>query len=93
MGCLEALGRKQVIVCGIEAHVCVNQTVHELLGHGYTVHIVTDAISSRHPKDREIGIQKMIAGGAIASSVETALFEMLSESGTESFKLIQRLIK
>jgi nicotinamidase-related amidase len=86
-------GRKQVLVTGIEAHVCVNQTVHDLLSEGYGVHIITDAISSRSQKNKEIGIQKMLSSGAIVSSVEMALFEMLVESGTENFKLIQRLVK
>jgi len=86
-------GRKQVLVTGIEAHVCVNQTVHDLLAAGYTPHLITDAISSRLPKNKEVGIEKMLSSGAIISSVETALFEILVESGTENFKAVQRLVK
>lgn len=95
-GFLDALkesGRKQIIVCGIEAHVCVNQTVHDLLHVGYTVHLVVDSISSRNPKNKEIGIEKMIKSGALPSTVEMALFEMIAQSGTDSFKAVQRLIK
>jgi nicotinamidase-related amidase len=85
--------RKQIIVCGIETHVCVNQTVHELLQNGYSCHLVSEALSSRFPKNKEIGIAKMVASGAIHTSVETALFEMLVESGTEQFKAVQRLVR
>lgn len=86
-------GRKQVIVTGIEAHVCVSQTVHDLLEQGYSTHIVVDAIGSRSPKNKEVGIEKMVDSGAIISCVEMALFEMLFKSGTEEFKAIQRLVK
>ncbi len=90
---LEGFGRKQVIVCGIEAHVCVNQTVHELMANGYTVHIIKDAIASRFERNKELGWEKMVSSGAVPSSVEMALFEMLAESGTEPFKAVQRLVK
>jgi nicotinamidase-related amidase len=90
---LEAEGRKQVIVCGIEAHVCVEQTVHELLNQDYSVHVVKDAIASRFERNRDIAWEKMITSGAVPSSVEMALFEMLNQSGTEQFKAVQRLVK
>jgi nicotinamidase-related amidase len=90
---LEQIGRKQVVICGIEAHVCVNQTVHELMDKGYSVHVVKDAVASRSERNKEIGWEKMISSGAVPSSVEMALFEMLAESGTEPFKAVQRLVK
>ena len=90
---LEQIGRKQVVICGIEAHVCVNQTVHELIDKGYSVHVVKDAVASRSERNKEIGWEKMISSGAVPSSVEMALFEMLAESGTEPFKAVQRLVK
>jgi nicotinamidase-related amidase len=90
---LAALERKQIMVSGIEAHVCVSQTVHGLLEAGYTVHVINDAISSRSPRNKEIGWEKMIGSGAVPSCVEMALFEMLYESGTDTFKAVQRLIK
>lgn len=90
---LEQYGRKQVIVCGIEAHVCVNQTVHDLLANGYQAHVVKDAIASRAERNLNAGWDKMISSGAIPTSVEMALFEMLAESGTEQFKAVQRLVK
>ncbi len=90
---IKGSGRRQIIACGIEAHVCVSQTVHDLIQQGFTVHIVTDAISSRLPRNKEIGIEKMVGSGAVPSSVEMALFEMLGQSGTETFRTVQRLIK
>jgi len=90
---LDSLGRKQVIVCGIEAHVCVQQTVHELMFNDYQAHVVKDAIASRSDRSRDIGWEKMVSSGAVPTSVEMALFEMLAQSGTEQFKTVQRLVK
>ena len=85
-------GRDQALVCGIESHVCVNQTVHDLLDRGVTVHVAADAVSSRTQSNRELGLHKMESSGAILSSVETALFELLGRAGTEEFKAVQRLV-
>jgi nicotinamidase-related amidase len=90
---LKQLGRKQVIVSGIEAHVCVNQTVHDLLHNGYESHLIVDAVYSRSPLNKEIALQKMFMAGAIPSTVECALFEMLVASGTAEFKVVQSLVK
>lgn len=90
---LSDINRKQILVSGIEAHVCVSQTVHDLIQLDYQPHLITDAIQSRSPKNRDTGIEKMVSAGAIPSSVETALFEMLVESNTETFKAVQRLVK
>ncbi len=90
---LEKLGRQQIIVCGIETHVCVNQSVHDLLKKGYDVHLVTDALGSRAPENKAIGLAKMYAAGALPTTVEMCLFEMLVESGTDKFKAVQKLVK
>jgi len=90
---LKQIKRTQVLVCGIEAHVCINQTVHGLLHKDYQVHLAVDAISSRSPRQKEIGIQKMVESGAVRSSVEMALFEMIMTAGAEEFKAVQRLVK
>ncbi|HEY9787590.1 MAG TPA: hydrolase [Candidatus Obscuribacterales bacterium] len=90
---VQDFGRKQILVTGIEAHVCVSQTVHDLIAHDFQVHLISDAIASRSQKNRDIGMEKMVGAGAIPSSVETALFEMLVESNTETFKAVQRLVK
>ena len=85
-------GREQAIVCGIESHVCVNQTVLELLDDGTEVHVVADAVGSRTEANRELGLAKAERAGAWLTSVETALFELLGEAGTDRFKTVQRLV-
>jgi nicotinamidase-related amidase len=84
---------KQILVAGIEAHICVNQTVHDLLAAGLQVHLLTDCIASRKETDRMAALQKMQSSGAIASSVEMSLFELMRDSRHEQFKAIQGLIK
>ncbi|MBS1993076.1 MAG: hydrolase [Cyanobacteria bacterium SZAS LIN-3] len=93
LSCLKKLGRSQIIVCGIETHVCVNQTVHGLLELGYQPHIVVDAVASRSEINKKIGLEKMIGSGAQPTTVEMALFEMLVEAGTAKFKEVQSLVK
>jgi nicotinamidase-related amidase len=85
--------RDQVLLCGIEAHVCVNQTAEDLLATGREVHVVRDAVTSRTPENRDLGVHKMEHSGAVVTSVETALFELLREAGTPEFKEIQSLVK
>jgi nicotinamidase-related amidase len=86
-------GAGQAIVCGIETHVCVSQTVHDLLADGIEVHVPADAVGSRHEIDYECGLERMVSAGAVLSTVETALFELLERAGTPEFKAIQSLIK
>ena len=85
-------GRDQAIVCGIEAHVCVSQTVHDLLGKGVEVHILADAVASRHRLDYERALERLQRAGAVVSTVEAALFELLERAGTPEFKAVQKLI-
>jgi nicotinamidase-related amidase len=85
-------GRDQVLVCGVETHVCVNQTVHDLLAGGVETHVAIDAVSSRTAANREPGLRKMEESGAILTSVETALFELLGAAGSDEFKTIQKLV-
>jgi nicotinamidase-related amidase len=85
-------GREQAIVCGIEAHVCVNQSVLDLLEDGVEVHVVADAVGSRSAANRELGLAKAERAGAWRTSVETALFELLRQAGTDRFKAVQRLV-
>ena len=85
-------GRDQVIVGGIETHVCVSQTVHDLLASGVEVHVPADAVGSRHELDHERGLERMQRAGATVSTVETALFELLERAGTPEFKAVQKLI-
>ena len=84
--------RDQAIVCGIEAHVCVSQTVHDLLDRGIAVHVPADAVGSRHPVDYERALERLERAGAVVSTVEAALFELLERAGTPEFKAVQKLI-
>jgi nicotinamidase-related amidase len=84
--------RDQALVCGIETHVCVSQTVHDLLASGTEVHLAADATSSRTASNRELALARMERAGAISSSTEAALFELLGRAGTEEFKSIQKLV-
>jgi nicotinamidase-related amidase len=85
--------RDQVLLCGIESHVCVNQTAEDLLAGDREVHVAQDAVSSRTAENRDLGLHKMERGGAVLTSVETALFELLRTAGTPEFKEIQKLVR
>jgi nicotinamidase-related amidase len=86
-------GRTQALICGIETHVCVWQTAYDLLEKGVEVHVAGDAVSSRTAENRELGLRKMESAGAVVTSTETALFEMLGKAGGDEFKAIQGLVK
>jgi nicotinamidase-related amidase len=90
---LAALHRSQVVVCGIEAHACVNQTVHDLLEQGFQVHVPQDAISARFERDYRVGWEKMIGSGAVPSTVEMVCLEWVRTAEAPEFKAIHRLIK
>ncbi len=90
---LEALGRKQVLVSGIESHVCVYQTVRDLINFGYEVHVVTDTVSSRTLENREIGLNMVNRMGAVLTSTEAVLFELLKIANGERFKPISQIVK
>jgi nicotinamidase-related amidase len=83
---------EQVAICGIETHICVSQTAHDLLARGYQVHIISDATATRLPFNRDTALQRLEKAGAIISSVEAALFELCAEAGTPEFKAIQKLV-
>jgi len=89
---LDLAGRTQAVVCGIETHVCVSQTVHDLLDQGVEVHVPADAVGSRHPLDYERGLERLERAGAVVSTVESILFELLERAGTPEFKQVQGLI-
>ncbi|HEX8169774.1 MAG TPA: isochorismatase family protein [Thermoanaerobaculia bacterium] len=90
---LAALGRRQVLVCGIETHVCVHQTVGDLTEAGYGVTVIADAVSSRAARNREIAFRRFESDGVKLSSTEMVLFELLGVSGTDEFRAISRLIR
>jgi nicotinamidase-related amidase len=90
---LRATGRKQVLLAGIETHVCVYQTAMDLLAAGYEVFVVADAVSSRTFSNKHLGLTKMKDAGAELTSVEMALFEMLRVARGEQFKQIIKIVK
>ena len=82
-----------VVLCGLEAHVCVAQTCLDLLDAGLRLFVVADAVSSRTAENWRIGVERMRDAGAVIVSTEMILFELLGRAGTEEFKQVQRLIK
>jgi nicotinamidase-related amidase len=90
---LNQLARKQVILTGIETHVCVLQTANDLIQKGYEVHVVADSICSRRKLDWEIGLRWMEKKGAMISTIEIIAFQLLKEAGTEEFRGLSKLLK
>ncbi len=90
---IQATGRRQILLCGIEAHVCVWQTAASLRSDLYQVHLICDAVSSRSAFNRDIGIQRMASSGVHLSNVEMALFELMQDASHPQFRDIARLLK
>ncbi|PID24461.1 hydrolase [Sporosarcina sp. P7] len=90
---LNELGRKQVLIAGIETHICVYMTAADLVKQGYEVEVVVDAVTSRTEANKMIGLQKMKHLGVSGTCVETALYELLGEAGTDEFKQVLKVIK
>ncbi|TCD48781.1 hydrolase [Chlorobium sp. N1] len=93
MSRLRAFSRNDILLAGMETHVCVYQTAVELLDFGYNVHLLTDAVSSRSEENRSLGIRCIEKAGASLSSTEMAMFELLREAGTERFKAVSAIVK
>ena len=93
LAALESLDRDQVLLCGIEAHVCVLQTALDVLENGWMAAVAADATSSRNPKHCDWALERLRRAGAVVTCVESALFEMLGAAGTEEFKAVSRLVK
>ena len=85
--------RDSILVCGTESHVCVLQTVLDALGSGFRVHVAADAVSSRTQENKRIALDRMRQAGAVITSTESALFELLEKAGTAEFKKISALVK
>ena len=95
--CVDALakiGRKNIVLCGVEAHVCILQSALDMLEAGYEVFLATDAISSRKERDEEPAVKRMIRSGVVPTTVESTLFELLdNDSKSDTFKTISKLIR
>jgi nicotinamidase-related amidase len=90
---LEALKRNQVLVAGIEAHICVYQTAVALVGAGYEVEVVADCIASRELENKTVALAKMGADGIKPTTMEMALFELLKVAKGDMFKAISSIVK
>ncbi len=90
---LASYGSRCVIVCGIEAHVCVLQTCLDLLSVGFVPFVATDAVGSRRPGDRDAALARMSQAGVVPTTVESAILEMVHEAGTDRFKAVLPIIK
>ena len=86
-------GRRQVILSGIETHVCVLQTTDDLIQKGYEVHVVADAVCSKRKLDWEVGLRWMEKKGAMISTTEAIAFQLMKEAGTEEFKKLSKFLK
>lgn len=93
MRALQATARRNVLIAGIETHVCVYQTALELIAKSYRVEVVADACSSRTVQNKQTGLEKMREAGAAVTSVETALFELLKVAEGPLFKQILSIVK
>ncbi len=90
---IDGLKRKQVIVTGMETHVCVLQTVLELLERGHIVHLVNDAVMSRRKENWQMALNMAAAAGAVITSTEAALFQLMRVAGTDEFKKLSKLVR
>jgi nicotinamidase-related amidase len=90
---LKQKGIRQIVIAGVESHVCVQQTVLDLLANDFQIDIAADAVSSRRKFDLDTALQRMRSNGAEVTTTESILFELLEVCGTEEFKQISRLVK
>jgi nicotinamidase-related amidase len=87
------LGRDQWIVCGMETHVCVYQTARDLVARGWAAHVCADAVCSRTGMNRELGLRLMERTGAIITSTEVCVFDLLGSAGSDEFRALSKLIR
>lgn len=90
---IKELGKENIVICGVEAHICVQQTTLHLLEEGYNVYVAADCISSRSADDKMWGIARMGEAGATITSYESVLYEMLVDSKAPEFKAISAIVK
>jgi isochorismate hydrolase len=89
---IQELNRRTLIVCGIEAHICVAQTALYAAAD-YEVHVVGDAIASRSPENRRIALERMSRRGITITSTEMVIYELLERAGTDTFREVLKLVK
>ncbi len=90
---LASFGRRQILLCGVETHICVSQTALDLAFQGYQVHVAADAVSSRSLEKHKLGMERMRDSAVLPCAAEAAVYELLREAGTPEFKAILTLVK
>ena len=90
---LAELGRSQILLCGVETHICISQTALDLTQMGYQVHVAADAVSSRTLEKHKLGMERMRDSAVLPCAAEAAVYELLREAGTPEFKALLKLIK
>ncbi len=90
---IKELGRKNIVICGIEAHICVQQTALQLMEAGYNVYLVVDCISSRSEEDKLWAVTRMGEAGAVITTYEAVLYEILRNSKADGFKAVSAIVK
>lgn len=90
---VEASGRRQIVLCGVETHICVAQTALDLVHMGYQVHVAADAVSARTLEKHKLGMERLRDSAVLPCAAEAAAYELLEEAGTPEFKAILRLVK
>jgi nicotinamidase-related amidase len=93
MNAIRSSGKKNVIICGIESHVCVLQTCLDLIENGFNPVLIEDCVGSREPNNKKYAVKRMHSAGAVVSTYESILFELTVVSGTPEFKEISKLVK
>ena len=86
-------GRRQILLCGVETHICVSQTALDLVHLGYQVHVAADAVSSRSLEKHKLGMERMRDSAVLPCAAEAAVYELLGQAGTPEFKAILKLVK
>ena len=90
---LAAANKSQILLCGVETHICISQTALDLTHQGYQVHVAADAVSSRSLEKHKLGMERMRDSAVLPCAAEAAVYELLREAGTPEFKAILPLIK
>ncbi|MBI2584091.1 MAG: hydrolase [Candidatus Aenigmarchaeota archaeon] len=93
LGKLRALGRKNLVIAGVETHICVMQTALDAISKGYNVHVVSDATSSRTVDEKNLSLERMRSAGVVITTTEALIFELLKRAGTDEFRAALELVK
>ena len=90
---MASFGRRQILLCGVETHICVSQTALDLVFQGYQVHVAADAVSARSLEQHKLGMERMRDSAVLPCAAEAAVYELLREAGTPEFKSILTLVR